>query len=42
MHQMHQLMSNRRSLNALDITETELKDMAAPAIMGLRRSPMKG
>lgn len=31
-----------RSLRALPITETELKLMAAPAIMGLKSQPKKG
>ena len=30
------------SRRALVMTETELKDMAAPAIMGLNRTPMNG
>ena len=34
--------SIRRSRRALAITETELKLIAAPAIIGLRRTPKNG
>ena len=39
-HAIHRL--SRRSLNALPITETELKLIAAAAMMGLRRMPKNG
>ncbi len=34
--------ANRRNLNALVITETELKLIAAAAIMGDNKTPKKG
>ena len=36
------IIQSRRSRSALAITETELKLIAAPAIIGLRRTPKNG